>query len=340
MMARRPRVAWLGLVAVLVLAGCGFDPSDYTMPGTGVSGPTYRLNVEFESVLSLPAGAAVRSGGTKVGSLRSIELAPEAAVAHIDVDEKLALPVGTRAELRQTTVLGDIYLALLPPTDAAGDPVLGDGDTITLRDSDTGPQIEQILQRVATFVNGGSITRLQDAVAQLNEVLPSDDSELRDVAADAATDLADSSARIPDLDRIVSSTETLSARLAEMRDRIGFIFSPTARQRLNRVPYFMTAVLNVVIDVNTLTTGLDWLIPRLPHINDALEKSATVLRDPSPSATQIYGNAGRLIELTQNDLIPFLLAPGVDVRRISVAASQGDPTRDAMVLLRMIGVLR
>ncbi|WP_157108454.1 MlaD family protein [Aldersonia kunmingensis] len=340
MRLRRTRIAVLGVAAAVTVAGCGFNPSDYAMPGSGVSGPTYRLNVEFESLLSLPAGAAVRSGGTKVGSLSSIELAPQAAIAHIDVGDDVQLPVGTHAELRQTTVLGDIYLALLPPTETSGVPLLGDGDTIPLSDTDTGPQIEQILQRVAEFVNGGSVTRLQDAVAQLNEALPSEDSELRTLASDATTNLQETSTHIPDLERIVSSTEALSVRLNDMRDQIGFLFSPVARSRLGRVPYFMDAVLNVVIDVNTLTTGLDWLIPRLPHINEALEKSAVVLREPSPSQHEIRGNAGELIKMTQNDLIPFLLEPGIDVRQISIAGNKGNSTSDAMVLLRMIGVLR
>ncbi len=117
--SRRRLTSWVGvlLAAVIVCAGCSFNPSNYVMPGTGVGGPTYRLHLEFSSLLSLPAGAEVRSNGAKVGSMRSITLTDEAAVAHIDVSEDVELPRGTRAELRQTSMLGDIYIALIPPVE-------------------------------------------------------------------------------------------------------------------------------------------------------------------------------------------------------------------------------
>ncbi|MET7769492.1 MlaD family protein [Nocardia sp. NPDC005366] len=326
--------------SLICLTGCGFNPSNYAMPGTGVHGPTYRLDVEFESLLSLPAGADVRSGGTKVGSLSSISLTPYSAVAHIDVEKAARFPVGTRAELRQTTVLGDIYIALLPSRPATQTTLLQDGDTIALADTDPGPQIEEILNRIATFVNGGSMTRLQTSIDRLNHILPENPSETKDLAAAMAVDLDDAAARLPDIDRIAAATGQLSQQLHDMREQIGFTFSDVARGRLGRVPYFMTAVLNVVIDVNTLTTGLDWLIPRLPHINTLLEKGVPLLREPSASATEWAGDSAGMTALTQDKLIPFLLGPGVDVRQLTIATDNGDATKDGLVLLRMIGALR
>ncbi|MET9285043.1 MlaD family protein [Nocardia beijingensis] len=335
---RGPRLLFASIVTVLLTAcGCGFDPSDHGLPGTGVDGPTYGLAVEFESVLSLPAGARVSSNGADVGRLRSIDLLPHAAVAHIDVRSDVRLPVGTRAELRQNTVLGDIYLALLPPPDnAAGQ--LRDGDTIPLRDTDTGPQIEQILERMAAFVNGGSAARMQDAVEQLDRALPADPAETRELAGRIATDLGAAADGIGDIDRIVTATEQVTRRLHQMREEVGFLFSETAARRLGRVPEFMTAVLNVVIDVNTLTTGLDWLIPRLPHLNDALERTAVLLRDPSPDAAVWTGNGALLSELLSGKVIPFLGNPALDLRRIGLAGSP-DRDVDALILLRLIGVL-
>ncbi|MDV2475589.1 MCE family protein [Rhodococcus zopfii] len=332
------RVLGVALAALLVLCGCSVDPSDHALPGAGVRGPTYRLNLEFESLLSLPAGADVRSGGISVGTSRSISLEPDSAVAHVDVRESVVVPAGTRAELRQNTVLGDIYIALLPPEDGSG-PRLEDGDTIPLRDTDPGPQIEDMLARIAMFVNGGSLTRLQDSIARLNEVLPADPAETRELSATISTDLSDAAANLDQIDRIVVATDELSRRLDEERDRIGFLFSDTARNRLERVPYFMDAVLNIVIDVNTMVTGLEWLIPRLPHINENLELLTPLLREPSPSATELRGNAAGLVELVNEELVPFLLDPGVDIRQVTIAGNEGNPAADGLVLLRMIGAL-
>ncbi|BDT90928.1 hypothetical protein IFM12275_09040 [Nocardia sputorum] len=324
-------------ITVILLAGCGFDPSDHALPGTGVDGPTYRLAVEFETVLSLPAGARVRSNGADVGQLRSIDLVPHAAVAHIDVRAGVRLPVGTRAELRQTTVLGDIYLALSPPPDdRAG--LLHDGDTIPLRDTGTGPQIEQILERMAAFVNGGSAARMQDAIERMSSALPEDPAETRELAGRIAADLGDAADGIDDIDRIVAATAQLTQRLHQMREDVGFVFSETAARRLGRVPEFMTAVLNVVIDVNTLTTGLDWLIPRLPPLNDAMERTAILLREPSPDATVWVGNGALLAEVLSGKVVSFLGDPALDLRRVGLAGSS-DRDVDALILLRLIGVL-
>jgi virulence factor Mce-like protein len=329
----------IAAVLLLCAAGCAVNPSDFVMPGIGVGGPTYRLDVEFSSLLSLPAGAPVRSNGTKVGSLHSISLTDDSAIAHLDVSSAVRFPRGTRAELRQTTVLGDIYLALLPPPPDRAGPPLRDGDTIGLADTDPGPQVEQMLTRIADFVNGGSVTRLQDAVARLNAVLPERADELREMAAGATADLRDAASDTADIDRTLAATQSLSVRLDQMRARLGFMFSDTARRRLERVPQFMTAVLNVVIDVNTLTTGLAWLIPRLPHVDAFLAELGPLLRRPTPHATQLAGNAADAVPLAQDKLMPFLLGPHVDIRRVTIAGSD-DVTAHAVVLLRMIGALR
>ncbi|MGW3278709.1 hypothetical protein [Nocardia rhamnosiphila] len=62
----RRRVLLLSVLLVVLawtVLGCAFDPSEQVLPGTGIRGGAYELRIEFDSVLSLPAGAQVRSGG-------------------------------------------------------------------------------------------------------------------------------------------------------------------------------------------------------------------------------------------------------------------------------------
>ncbi|MGP3708866.1 MlaD family protein [Gordonia paraffinivorans] len=338
-MSSRRLVGWAVMLvaSVMLCAGCAFNPSNYVMPGTGVGGPTYRLDLEFDSLLSLPAGAEVRSNGAKVGQLKSITLDDDSAVAHIEVSEDVELPRGTRAELRQTSVLGDIYIALIPP-DEVGPQSLADGDVIDLEHTDPGPQIEDVLARMADFVNAGSVTRLQDAIDELNKTLPNDVAELRGLGEFGSAAVQEAAANVAALDRTMKASEQLSARLHGMQDQLGFMFSDHARSRLERVPQFMTAVLNVVIDVNTLTTGLEWLIPRLPHVRANLEQLAPLIREPSPSARQLNGNAAVAVSLTKNKLVPFLLGPSVNVKRVSMAKQ--DVSANAFMLLKMVGAVR
>ncbi|OLT45678.1 Mce family protein [Gordonia sp. CNJ-863] len=338
-LATRRLSGWLGLLiaSVILCVGCSFNPSSYAMPGTGVGGPTYRLDLEFSSLLSLPAGAEVRSNGAKIGSLRSITLTDASAVAHVEVSDDVELFSGTRAELRQTSVLGDIYIALIPPA-ATGSQILADGDVIRLADTDPGPQIEDVLNRMADFVNAGSMSRLQDAIAELNKAMPADEAELRGMAEFGAASMGEVADNVDDLDRALKATAGLTGRLDAMRADLGFMFSDQARSRLERVPGFMTAVLNVVIDVNTLTTGLEWLIPRLPHVRANLEQLAPLIREPSPSAKQLNGNAATAVSLTKNKLVPFLLGPNVNVKRVSF--TNQDVSANAFMLLKMVGAVR
>lgn len=338
---RNRRVLPLSVVLIVLactVLGCAFDPSEQVLPGTGARGGTYELRLEFDSVLSLPAGAQVRSGGVRVGALRAVELGDDAVTARVAIADEVRVPAGTRAELRRTTVLGDIHIALIPPADAAGARLLGDGDTIGSPDTESGPQPEDMLARIATFVNGGSTTRLQDALARLGTALPADPAETRQLAGLVATEVAGAAGSTAEIGRILAATEQMSVRLTQMRDEVGFIFSETARRRLDQVPEFMTAVLNVVIDVETLTTGLDWLIPRMPHLNTQLEQLAVLLREPSPHATELRGNAGLAAQLAQTELVPFLRDPRVNLRSVSLSADAG-PAVDALVVLRMIGAV-
>ena len=335
---RRPLARLLAapIAATLALTGCSFNPSNHTLPGSGVRGDTYQLNLEFASLLSLPAGADVRSGGITVGNLDGITLTPEAATAHVNISDTAQVPAGTRAELRQSTLLGDIYIALIP--DDSGQP-LQDGDTIPLSDTDPGPQIEAMLDRIAMFVNGGSLMKLEESLDQINQVLPQDPVETRELASHISEDLSDAAGNLDQIDRIVAATDGLSARLVEVEDEMGFIFSDTARYRLERVPYFMDAVLNIVIDVNTLVSGLEWLIPRMPHINRNLEILAPLLREPSPTPYELEGNIGAMADLVNNKITPFLLGPGVDIRSVSIVGDPGEPAKDGLVLLRMVGAI-
>ncbi|MGV9482596.1 MlaD family protein, partial [Gordonia aichiensis] len=60
------------LTAVLTTAGCGFDPAAVPVPGTGVPGPTYSIDIEFTDALNLPRRAKVVANGIQVGTVTSM----------------------------------------------------------------------------------------------------------------------------------------------------------------------------------------------------------------------------------------------------------------------------
>jgi virulence factor Mce-like protein len=83
----------------------------------------YRFTVSFKEAGQLAQEADVRISGVSVGKVKVIKPDPRTGEsdATIELDERYApLPRGTRAMLRQKTLLGETYVALTPGTPGAG----------------------------------------------------------------------------------------------------------------------------------------------------------------------------------------------------------------------------
>ena len=163
----------------------GSDPA--AGPGRVHTAPLLRIKIQFSSVLNLPARAKVDSGGMQIGVLDHVQLDGTTAVAYVEMSGDSKLPINTRAELRQATPLGDIYIALLPPEDRADHnsaALLRDGDTIPLRNTAPADNVEDVLRSVSNLVAGGAIGTLQDTVVNVNKAFPKDPAELTRIQRD------------------------------------------------------------------------------------------------------------------------------------------------------------
>ena len=117
-------------LAVLV-ASCGISADNPpTLGGSGEGG--YDVRIEFTSALNLPARAKVLSEGAEVGAVDSVDYDRGHAVVTARIKDKAVLPADSRAELRQDTLLGEIYVALLPPSQPSTTQTLHSGSVIPL----------------------------------------------------------------------------------------------------------------------------------------------------------------------------------------------------------------
>lgn len=89
----------------------------------------YRLTAKFERVDGLSAGADVRLGGIKVGTVVDQEVDAETfqAVVRFTVRPGIRLPADTAAEISTEGLLGATYISLKP---GGMDEYLGDGDEV------------------------------------------------------------------------------------------------------------------------------------------------------------------------------------------------------------------
>jgi phospholipid/cholesterol/gamma-HCH transport system substrate-binding protein len=341
-MIRRRLGLFLGIGAVVaalvvVIAGQGVNPAN-TLPRlvSGTSGGKV-IHVDFVSAVNLPLGARVLSRGAQVGTLEDIELVPDAARLTLSLAPEAQVPKGSRAELRQTTILGDIYVALVPPAEQTS-VYLEDGDSIPLSDTDPGPQIEDIITNLADFMAAGSIMRVQDAIREVNASVDVPGGDLAGASRVGAETIADLAAGTNELDAMIASLQRSTTSIASDSASLGKAFGTEGQFGIGAVFGAVDGGFKLIAGVDNLNAGLMWLVPRLAQLNPFLDRLVPILRSYSESSTELAGNGGKLVGLYNNQLAPFAANGAVALDRVSVGDS--DTTRSVTSVLRMMGALR
>ena len=165
-MAARRRLACAGLIAAVVVSGCATDglaSLPLPAPGTGADG--YTLTSVFANALNLPAHAKVKLAGADVGQVESMVARNYTAVTTLRIMDGVRLPQGSTAELRSATPLGDVFVAIKPPTPIdSSTPLLKDGDTIPIESTTAAATVESVLSSAAILVNGGAVRNFTSIV--------------------------------------------------------------------------------------------------------------------------------------------------------------------------------
>lgn len=177
----RRGLRWIGLGAVcaLTLSGCKFQgAASFPLPG-GVGGGGYKVSIEFDDVLDLVPQSAVKVNDVTVGSVRDITLSKSGYTALVTVQIKndVVLPENALAQLRQTSLLGEKFVSLVPPDNPQGRLRAGMfiGKDRTRRNAD----IEEVLGALSLVLNGGSLEQLQVINSELTKALKGRETEVR-----------------------------------------------------------------------------------------------------------------------------------------------------------------
>lgn len=356
------RIGFSALTATVITVastGCDVQPADIPIPGTGVGGPTYHLRIQFADVLNLPQGAKVVADGVRIGQLTGVTLVdPVAAtataparqgyvIADVEIRDSVRLPVGTTAELRQATPLGDVHIALTEPptTDAA--PIPPDA-TIPLADTHQSPPIEDILAELATFVGSGAVHDIQDIVRTMNGVMPDDPRETARIADTLGSDLGDLAAHTDSIHDIVSGIQaTVDEGMLNNLETWVPLLTPDGVKRTTDVMRAETGVIFVLTTLGPFAPSTAWLGPMLDSADSTLRAVVPMLFGSHPLDTSEPSNLSALLDLLQNKIIPFAeRGPKVNLVGVDVTTpdgprlSTGEQTDRIIDTLRMIGAVR
>ncbi|MCU4184606.1 MCE family protein [Acidiferrimicrobium sp. IK] len=224
---RPPRLLFAGAVAALAVAagGCGISLQSLPKIG-GVTGPTYTVTARFADVVNLPANAEVRVGPFAAGYVSSITAKDFSAIVAMKIKRSQRLPVGTTAQVRFDTPLGEDFIQLTPPTETPPPPstehpaYLGPGSRLSENETTTAPSIEDLLAATGALLNGGGISQLRTIITQVNDALRGNQPQVKSLIGSLNATLATFAGSEGAFDRALGAIGSLAQTLNDNRSVI------------------------------------------------------------------------------------------------------------------------
>ncbi|HEY4017557.1 MAG TPA: MCE family protein [Pseudonocardiaceae bacterium] len=299
-MKRRARlattIAALGMVT-MVVAGCGSSNSGssdssgfggiYDLPlpgGADVGSHPYTVTAQFTDVLDLVPQAAVKVNDVAVGRVQSITLPRNGWTANVTmlINGDVHLPANATAALEQTSLLGEKYIALAPPSDGAQG-TLADKATIPLARTNRNPEVEEVFGALSMLLNGGGIGQLQTITRQLNSALSGNEPQIRSMLNNINELVSNLDYHKQDITNALDGINQLAGALANRDQQLGNVLQNLApglqildqqRQQLVTMLDSLNSLSGVAVDtVNAsekdLIADLQALAPTLRQLANA-----------------------------------------------------------------------
>jgi phospholipid/cholesterol/gamma-HCH transport system substrate-binding protein len=303
----RTRIAALLGAAALVLSGCGFSGLyGVSLPGGADTGDhPITLTAYFADVLDLVPQSAVKYNDIAVGKVTDIDLAechdkgrpnyrPWCAKVRMEVRGGLGLPRNARAEIKQTSLLGEKYVALEEPLKGRPTGTLASGDVIHFGVTSSAPEVEEVLGALSLLLNNGGLQQIHTIAHELNSALDGNEHTVRDLLGQLNTFVGTLDAQKQDIINALSSVDALAKTLNQQKQ--------------------------------VLTDALDTYPTALRVLSSERGKLTTLLT----SLSNLGGVATRVINSTQQNLVASLkaLAPSIEA-----LTSAGDDLPKALRIL-------
>jgi phospholipid/cholesterol/gamma-HCH transport system substrate-binding protein len=275
----------LALAGCLALSGCEFKgAAAIPLPGgEGGGAGAYQVTIEFPDVLDLVPQSAVKVNDVTVGSVQSIEVGggtTYTARVRVRVRKDVVLPSNAHASLRQTSLLGEKFVSLDPPTTEQPEGRLRDGAMIGLDRTTRNADIEEVLAALSLVLNGGSLEQLQTINRELVLALKGRESKVRDLLTQLNTFVGGLDKQKADIVRALDGLDTLTARLAAQRG--------TLAVGLRDIPAGVSVLADQRAQLTQVLTGLNRLGTVAVRVIKASQQNTTAdLRALEPILTSL-----------------------------------------------------
>ncbi|MFF4242881.1 MCE family protein [Streptomyces sp. NPDC001822] len=238
---RRPGNRVLAGLAALVAAGAGLTlvvtsaglPSlggidRLPLPGGADLGDhPYEITAEFGDVLSLAPQSSVKVNDVAVGRVTGIALTPGGWTAKVTmrVNGTIDLPANAHAHLEQSSLLGEKFIQLSPPSTGAAHGALADGDRIPLSRTNRNPEVEEVFGALSMLLNGGGVSQLKTITTELNKALAGREPQIRSMLKRVDTLVTNLDDHKADITQALDGVNRLSATLATRKRDVGTVLT-------------------------------------------------------------------------------------------------------------------
>ncbi|HUS21751.1 MAG TPA: MCE family protein [Aeromicrobium sp.] len=216
----------LVLAVSCVLSGCSFSIHQLPWPGDKVSDEdSYEVKADFNDALNVVPRTSVMVADVPVGQVEEIVREGWHARVTMRINKKVVLPDDAVAELRQTSLLGEKFIALSAPKDGSGQPSgarrLSEGDVIPLSHTGRNPEVEEVLGALSFLLTGGGLGQLQTVTQELNAMMDGRTDNIRNVLEELNTLTGTLNSQSGDIVRAMDALNGLSTTLVDEKDAIG-----------------------------------------------------------------------------------------------------------------------
>jgi len=364
MTSLRLRLA-MGTVLALLLSGCGFSGIyDVPLPGNKVNHDNgFTIKADFADALNLVPRSSVMVGDVPVGQVESVTRVGWHARVTMLVRKDVVLPDNAEAQIRQTSLLGEKFVALsAPPADpdgkAASTGRLGPNDVIPIGRTGRNPEVEEVLGALSLVLTGGGVGQIQSITHELNEMMDGRTGKIRDVLGEVGTLVRTLNSQKGDIVQAMESINGLSSTLVAEKQTIGDALDAAGpaidvlRDQHTQLVR-MLSELDRLGDVGTRVVNetKDDLIAELAHLEPVLRRlsdtgdslvpglvAAASYPFPVDAAAAIKGDFAnvvfkmqiKLTPISEGGLLPTTLQDVVTLCRATPAAPICSPAGDAV----------
>lgn len=216
----------VAMTAVVVGAsGCSVNVQQMPLPGgVDVGADPREYRIAFENILDLVPQTVVKKNGMPVGRVTKIEVPQGSwdALVTVTVKNSVDLSDQAHAAVQQTNLLGEKFVALSEPEDAAQAPRQNPAEPIPVSRTSTTTDIEELLGALSLLLNGGGINQLEPIITALNESMGGEDgsSEMRELLVNAEKLIRGLNKQRDNIVKAVDGVAALSDRAAGQTQQI------------------------------------------------------------------------------------------------------------------------